>query len=187
MSGRLRRARFASLLGAIALAAAAFSGCASVWPELLDPHRRAAPGSRLRSRRRSKRPPAPGPSSRWGTSISRSIPSGSSSFVPKARLAGPTTLPPSLSPRTVAFSSRLQTAARWSSVSVQRISSTTPPLLITANSGRTWIPASPVSALAGHTDSLAVQPGGRALALTNEGSGTGSLPARGGSLRTGTS
>ena len=92
-SRRPWRDRFVSAPRSRGSGAAVLSGCgAASGPSSSAPPANTS-GSRLRSRRRSRRPPAPGPLSRWGTSISRSIPSGSSSFVPKARLAGPTTLP----------------------------------------------------------------------------------------------
>jgi len=39
------------------------------------------------------------------------------------------------------------------------------PLLVTPDSGRTWVPATPVAALAKAPDALATEPGGQALAL----------------------
>ena len=171
MSGRLRRARFASLLGAIALAAAAFSGCA-------------ASGASSSS--------APASSAGIATSLATSIETsaGTWAVVPMGHLDQP------LNTFWQLFF-RAKGATRWSDYASALAVATnggllvaTPngrslvvgirpanlldysPILITANNGRTWIPASPVSALAEHTDSLSVQPGGRALALTNEGSAT---------------
>jgi len=45
------------------------------------------------------------------------------------------------------------------------------PLLVTLDAGRSWSPAAPVVALAAEPDALAVDPGGRALALATNGSG----------------
>jgi len=39
------------------------------------------------------------------------------------------------------------------------------PLLVTPNAGRTWVAATPVAALAGHPNALAIEAGGHALAL----------------------
>ena len=39
------------------------------------------------------------------------------------------------------------------------------PLLVTPNGGRTWVAATPVAALAAHPNSLAIEPGGQALAF----------------------
>jgi hypothetical protein len=44
------------------------------------------------------------------------------------------------------------------------------PLLVTSDAGSSWSPASPISALAKQPDALAIGAGGRALALTSEGS-----------------
>ncbi len=187
MSERLRRARFASLLGAVALAAAALSGCAGA----SGPSASTPPAS------------SAGIATSLATSIETSA--GTWAVVPMGHLDQPLNTFWQL-----LF--RAKGATRWSDyASALAVATnggllvTTPngrslvvgirpanlldysPLLTTANSGRTWIPASPVSALAGHTDSLAIQPGGRALALTNEGSGTEVLASPGGSLRTGTS
>jgi hypothetical protein len=45
------------------------------------------------------------------------------------------------------------------------------PLLVTSDAGRSWLPASPISALAKQPNALAVGAGGRALALTSGASG----------------
>ena len=54
------------------------------------------------------------------------------------------------------------------------------PLLVTASNGRTWLPASPVGALVGRTDALAIEPGAGALAVANGRNGTEVFASSGG-------